>query len=179
MLFYFGMVQQKLRNGIFELNDGTVKLNNGIIELEDGSNELLNGVIELKDSSIELNNGSIKISDGIIQLLDGAIELHEGTLTLNNGTIALAEGTLEFRNKTANIDNDIKQIFKKKLKEITGGDFTPVSFVSKKNKNVTSVQFTIQTQGIKIPETNEAVIETTDRPDQPSFWERFLSLFGL
>jgi putative membrane protein len=177
LLFRDGTAE--LHNGIFELNDGTVKLNNGIIELEDGSNELLNGVIELKDSSIELNNGSIKISDGIIQLLDGAIELHEGTLTLNNGTIALAEGTLEFRNKTANIDNDIKQIFKKKLKEITGGDFTPVSFVSKKNKNVTSVQFTIQTQGIKIPETNEAVIETTDRPDQPSFWERFLSLFGL
>lgn len=164
----------KLRDGTIDLKEGIIELQEGVLELKDGTSKLVDGVIELEDGSIKLNDGMIELSDGIIKLLDGAIELHDGTVELHDGTVALAEGTLEFRNKTANIEKDVKDVIVDKIKEMMGGDFTPISFVSKKNTNIKSVQFVMQTPKIAIPEKEE-VLE--DDISKSNIWKRFLALF--
>lgn len=131
--------------------------------------------MKLKSGSVDLNNGVIDLSDGVIKLLDGAVELHDGTVELHDGVVTLAEGTLEFRDKTANIEKDMKTIIKDKIKEMMGGNFTPISFVSKKNTNVNLVQFVMQTQSIKKPEPGEDV--SGDEPAQ-NIWQRFIKLWG-
>lgn len=49
------------------------------------------------------------------------------------------------------------------------------SFVSEKNTNVESLQFVIKTEAIEKPEVVQTV---EDEPQQLSFWEKFLKLFG-
>ncbi|MDD2215724.1 MAG: hypothetical protein PHR60_05680 [Eubacteriales bacterium] len=165
----------KLRDGSISLNDGIIELYDGVVELKDGTTELLDGTIELNDGSIKLDDGMLELSDGIIKLFDGAIELYDGTLDLHDGTVSLAEGTFKFRNKTATIDQDIKDIIKKKIDEMMGGDFTPLSFASKKNENINSVQFIMQTQSIEKPEIEKPAKGKTEKMN---FWQRLLALFN-
>lgn len=165
-----------LRDGTIDLKDGVIKLHDGVVELSDGTSELLDGVIELEDGSIELNDGMIEMSDGIVKLLDGAVELHDGTVKLYDGNITLAEGTFEFRDKTATIEDDVKDIIKEKINEMMGGDFIPISFVSKKNTNVESVQFAMQTPSIVYPEVDK---ETEDKTPKLNIFQKLLKLFGF
>lgn len=166
----------ELLGGTIDLKDGVIKLHDGVVELSDGTSELLDGVIELEDGSIELNDGMIEMSDGIVKLLDGAVELHDGTVKLYDGNITLAEGTFEFRDKTATIEDDVKDIIKEKINEMMGGDFIPISFVSKKNTNVESVQFAMQTPSIVYPEVDK---ETEDKTPKLNIFQKLLKLFGF
>ncbi|MDX9888268.1 MAG: hypothetical protein RBS51_03270 [Anaerovoracaceae bacterium] len=167
---------RKLLAGTIDLKDGVIKLHDGVIELSDGTSKLLDGVIELEDGSIELNDGMVEMSDGIVKLLDGAVELHDGTVKLYDGNITLAEGTFEFRDKTATIEEDVKAIIKDKINEMMGGDFIPISFVSKKNTNVDSVQFAMQTASIEYSEVDKKV---DDVKPELNIFQRLLKLFGL
>ena len=54
--------------------------------------------------------------------------------------------------------------------------FDPVSFVDKRNTNVTAVQFVMLTDAIEKPEPEP--VEPEPKPE-PTIWERFLALFGL
>lgn len=165
----------KLVSGVISLRDGSMELHEGVVELEDGTSSLLDGVIELSDGTIKLHDGIVELSDGTMRLLDGAIELSDGTLELYDGTVTLSDGTFEFRDKTATIDTDIIDIIKEKIDEIMGGNLTPVSFVSEKNTNVTSVQFVMKTPDI---EELEIVTVKPEKTEKLTFWQRFLALFG-
>lgn len=165
-----------IRDGTIDLREGVLDLHEGVVELKDGTAKLADGVIDLEDGIIELNDGVIELSDGIITLLDGAVELHEGTVELYDGTVTLAEGTLEFRDKTATIEKDMKDMIKDKIKEMMGGNFNPISFVSEKNTNVTSVQFVMQTQSITKPVVEKNI---SDETPKRSIWQRLLALFGF
>ena len=55
-------------------------------------------------------------------------------------------------------------------------EFKPVSFVDKRNKNVTAVQFVMLTDAIEIPEPEP--VEPEPEPE-PTIWDRFLNLLGL
>ena len=59
---------------------------------------------------------------------------------------------------------------------MTGKNVETISFVSKQNTNIKSVQFVIQTDGIEIASSEET--ETLE-PKKLSFWQKFLKLFGL
>lgn len=171
-----GKGTRKLLGGTIDLKDGVIELHDGVIELSDGTSKLLDGVIELEDGSIKLNDGIIEMSDDIVKLLDGAVELHDGTVKLYDGNITMAEGTFEFRDKTATIEEDVKKIIKDKINEMMGGDFIPVSFVSKKNTNVESVQFAMQTTSIQYPESDK---KTDDKKPELNIFQKFLRLFRL
>ena len=54
-------------------------------------------------------------------------------------------------------------------------EFDPVSFVDKRNKNVTAVQFVLLTDAIEKPEAEPA--EPEPEPEL-TMWDRFLALFG-
>jgi len=167
---------RELRDGMIELRDGTVELHDGVLELKDGTSKLLEGTLELKKGSLELNDGMVELKDGVVKLLDGAIELHEGIVEFHDGTVTMAEGTLKFRDKTSNIEEDLKDIVKKKIDEMLGRNFKTTSFVSDKNTNVLSVQFVMQTESISIPEVEPDPAE----PDEAmTFFQRLLALFGF
>ena len=54
-------------------------------------------------------------------------------------------------------------------------EFDPVSFVDKRNTNVTAVQFVLLTDAIEKPEPEAAEPELQP---EPTMWDRFLALFG-
>ena len=79
----------------------------------------------------------------------------DGLTALSGGTGDLAEGTGEFREETGNIDEKMDDEIDKVLEKISGGEYTPVSFVSEKNSDIGLVQFVMKTDGITIPEPEE------------------------
>ncbi|MFR5703497.1 MAG: hypothetical protein ACLUD0_17630 [Eubacterium ramulus] len=61
----------------------------------------------------------------------------------------MEDGTAEFKDKTSDIDQQIEDEIDDMLDEISGNDYTPVSFVSADNKDIGLVQFAIRTDDIK------------------------------
>ncbi len=167
---------KEYKKGAAQVNDGAVELRDGSIRLKDGTAKLLDGSTELSDGIIEMENGTIELKDGILELLNGSVELHDGTVEFLDGAVTLAEGTLKFRDKTSNMDKEIKDIIKNRIDSILGGSFTPLSFVSEKNKDVISIQFAMHTEDIKIPEK-----ECPPPPPEKklSLLDRLLALFSL
>lgn len=169
-----GMGQYKM--GAEKVNDGAVELRNGTIELKEGTAKLLNGSVELGDGIINLKDGTLELRNGILELLDGSVELHDGTIEFLDGAVILAEGTLKFRDKTSNMDKEIKDIIKKKIDNILGGNFKPLSFVSERNKNITSVQFAMHTEDIRVSKEEYS----PPLPEKElSLLDRLLALFSL
>ena len=52
----------------------------------------------------------------------------------------MEDGTAEFKDKTSDIDQQIEDEIDDMLDEISGNDYTPVSFVSADNKDIGLVQ---------------------------------------
>jgi len=61
----------------------------------------------------------------------------------------MEDGTAEFKDKTSDIDQQIEDEIDDMLDEISGNDYTPLSFVSADNKDIGLVQFAIRTDDIK------------------------------
>ena len=78
--------------------------------------------------------------------------------------------------QTSGIGTGINEQIDELLSEITGGDDPLKSFVSEKNTGISSVQFILKTQPIKLPapESNYAA-----EPAKLTFWQKLLKLFGL
>ena len=68
---------------------------------------------------------------------------------MDDGTAELKDGTAEFKEKTSDIDDQIDEEIDDMLNEISGSDYTPVSFVSADNTDIGLVQFAIRTDDIK------------------------------
>lgn len=166
----------KLLNGVIGLKDGIVEFKDGAVELRDGVIELFNGIVVLHNGVIEMNDGAIEINDGIIELIDGVGELKDGTNDLYDGVAELKDGTGEFSSETESLDTKISDATKEEIDKMMGSDAPVKSFVSEKNGEISAVQFVIQTEGISIPEVKEADIGPEP---EPTFWQRFISLFGF
>jgi putative membrane protein len=128
------------------------------------------------DGTLELKDGAARLYDGTAELADGAIELKDGTAELHDGTIELRDGTFEFRDKTAGLDVKLTDKIRAAVKDVLGGDFNPVSFVSSKNTNVEAVQFVMKTPAIEKP---APIAPAPARPEKPSLWRKFIALFDF
>ena len=91
-----------------------------------------------------------------------------GWHSLCDGAQEMANGTGEFRAETADMDSQIDEEIDSLLDSIGGNMDNPVSFVSKKNTHVDSVQFVIQTEAIEIEQTDSP--QVPEKEDPP--WER-------
>lgn len=151
-----------LKEAVDSLNAGYVKLHGGLAAYLDGT------------SQIAAN--SAKLNAGYRELLQGYDELYHGLSKACTGANELAKGTAALKNGTGDMDAKIKEAVDQLMGSITGGDFTPVSFISSKNCNVESVQFVLQTD--EIPE-KAALPKVENGKVKLSFWKRFLALFGL
>lgn len=162
--------------GLLSYTQGVQNAANGSAELQSGLSVFSNGTNQFAEGTKNLYDGLALLQDGAGALADGSDELYNGTGDLKEGISELKDGTFEFRNKAATLTDDIKDKTGNAIDELLGGDFNVVSFVSKKNTNVESVQFVIKTPGIA---ADAAAEEPVVIPETLTFWEKLLHLFGL
>lgn len=164
----------ELAAGINLLVDNYETLDTGIGDYTDGVAQIAAGYSQVMDGVSSLAEGSKELLSGSGELYDGTIELYDGVVSLCDGAQKMAEGTGEFRTETANMNEQIDEKIDTLLESIGGSMDAPVSFVSEKNTNVESVQFVIQTEAIKVDESETVSVEEAE---QLSFWEKLLNLF--
>lgn len=124
--------------------------------------------MEIYDGAGTLYNGTGKLDEGVAKLLTGIAQLYDGSGKLKDGTAAMRE-------ETEGMDTQITDKVDELLESITGGDMEITSFVSKKNTDIESVQFVVQTDGILIEEVEQTEKEETE---DSNIWQKFLGLFG-
>ena len=166
--------------GFEELQKNDPALLEGTKTLSDSGKTLTAGADSLYSGIRKLNGGIGSFSSGLSSLNQGADSLNTNMGTLTNGleslekaTGELKEGTGKLREKTSNIDEQIETEIDDMLQEISGSDFEPVSFASKKNTEVGLVQFAIKTEGIKLPEIEEPEVEQK----KETIWDKIKELF--
>ena len=160
--------------GFDELNQGLKLYAGGVTQMCEGIFELDENIDELYDGVRDLADGTSELHDGVEELVDGTKELADGVAELADGVNELADGTGELREETATLDRDILDGIKKEFDKMMGKGKKILSFVSGKNGEVSTVQFVMQTEGIKIDDSGT-------QPDwtlpQLSFWDRLVALF--
>lgn len=155
----------ELKSGIDALVTEYAKLHSGIVDYTDGVKKLSDGFAEIADGAKELAKGGSDLADGAKELMDGAAEL--------------SDGTAELRKETEKIDStfsDDLDDLGKMVNSLSGDSGAVKSFVSAKNADISSVQFVIKTDAIKIPEPEEAAPEPEEKLN---LWQKLLRLFGL
>lgn len=141
----------------------------GIVEYTGAVSDAANGFEELKSGIDKLCGGTEALDEAVKEFGDAVGELH-------NGTSTLADGTAEFVDKTSGIDTEVRDEIDSMTSSITGSGSDTVSFTSKKNENVDSVQFVIKTAAIEKP----AAAVTAAVEEAPlTFWQKLLRLFGI
>jgi putative membrane protein len=113
---------------------------------------------------------------GISSYTSGVKKTAESYSAVNNGINELVKGTAELYSNTKGLDKQVQDKIDISLSDLKGGEFTPTSFVSDKNTNVTMVQFVMKTDGVQIP---SEVVDVVEQPKKLSFWEKLRALFGL
>lgn len=185
---------EDLRDGAESLRDGACELNSSLQAMGKGLGSLspiLLGAVEnaAKDGYISKEQAAAAkaMFDGLPLLLEGAGELaagadalacgtedlYDGVLKLKDGVTELSDGTLQLRDQSSDIDTQVDDKVDEMLDEYRSQEFTPVSFVSSKNTNITAVQFVIKTGDIKLPDVEPAPVE---EPGDGTFWERVRDL---
>ena len=127
------------------------------------------------DAGISDYTGAVaSLVAGCNELAGGMQGLVSGCNTLADGTKNLSDGTGELKDRTSNLEQELKDMIAKELDSKMGKDVKTVSFVSDKNKNVSNVQFVIQTEAIKLPEKEVPEERATEKLN---LWQKFLNLF--
>ena len=158
----------EIANGTSTLASGSSELVLGTKSLNSGTGELLSGISQFYDAAGTLKNGTESLDAGVEDLLKGAA-------VLNDGTSSLKTGTSQLNSKTSGMNTEISNKINSLLDSITGRDSKTVSFVSKKNTKVDSVQFVLKTPAIEIPET---AAQNVQKEEHLNFWQKLLRLFG-
>ncbi len=107
------------------------------------------------------------IAGGIHQMATGMGELYNGSEQINNGLKKLHASTKD-------IPRQIQEKINEYMTSYDKSDYKPISFVSEKNTNVSSVQFVIKTD--KIEKVQPEKVEEV-QPEKPSFWTKLKDLF--
>ncbi|SDK46709.1 hypothetical protein [Sediminibacillus albus] len=143
----------QLQDGISELASQYASFHSGLVEYTDGVNQL-------SSSYGEMHNGITGLAEGVGETANGVSDLHDGTNELEDAT--------------SNLPEEMKDEVNEMMDEYDKSDFNPVSFVSKKNEKINSVQFVLKTESIKQEEQKE-----TEEPveEDKGFWARLKNLF--
>lgn len=164
----------ELADGINQLVTAYEELDTGIGSYTDGVAQLAAGYSQIMTGVSSLAKGSKELVSGTGKLYDGTAALYDGVVTLCDGAAEMSEGTGEFRTETSDMDEQIDEQIDSILETIGGSMEDPVSFVSKKNTNVESVQFVIRTDAIETEEVEETEVETEK---ETSFEQKLKDLF--
>jgi X-X-X-Leu-X-X-Gly heptad repeat protein len=150
-------------------------------DLTSSLKQLSDGITTLSDQYKTFHNGLSGYTGGVSELASaydglnhGISELSEGTKELYSGVDKLQEGSNELANQTDDMPVQVEDTIEKLMADYDTSDYTPISFVSSKNKNVTSVQFVLKTDKI---EKEVLVDKETEQTEKENFWTRLKDLF--
>ena len=125
----------------------------------------------------------MQYTDGVKQLNEnygtlsaGISELAGGTSQLASGANRLSHGVAELDKATSDLPAQMRERMGELMEDYEFPEFNPISFVDKRNQNVTAVQFVLLTDAIEKPEPEAPAPEPEP---EPSIWDRFLDLFGF
>ncbi len=149
-------------NPLRELKNGMAELGENYHGFHAGLDDYMQGVQDLSTGYQEIEGGIASLAGGLREVSSGADELEAGTGELNEGV--------------KDLPNTIQEEMDRAEALYDTSDFEPVSFVSEKNPQVTSVQFVFRTPTIELPEEPPSEVEESE---ELSFWQKLLKLFGL
>ena len=172
---------KQLNDGAHDLAEGGAALADGARQIKGGSDELTGGITSLADHFKRMTQGSSQISWGLQQLSNGLAGYRDGVASYVNGVSQagagsrqLADGTNQLQQETDGLDDKFRETMDEMTKDLLPKEFDPVSFVSKKNKNIEVVQFVMMGPAINLPAENGS-----DEPISQSktIWDRIIDLF--
>lgn len=143
-------------------------------QLTEGSRSLLSGHKELVTGAESLSSGMNRYASGVEEYAAGVATFQRGMLTLANGGNDLASGMHTLKRETGGMDEKMQTQIDDVMNEFMPKDFKPVSFASKKNPEVASVQFVYMTEGLKMKKPAEEAV-TVEKPK--SILDKILDLF--
>ncbi|WP_078382071.1 hypothetical protein [Sutcliffiella halmapala] len=146
----------------------------GLSELQKGIEALSSNYGAFHSGLVSYTGGVSELSSSYAQLHSGIVQLTDGTSELNKGVGELQDGTEELYQETKDLPNQMQEEINKMIQEYDKSDFQPVSFVSPKNENISSVQFVIKTESIK---KTEKQTKKAEPEKKKSFWELLKALF--
>jgi putative membrane protein len=167
----------KFNTAISELSTAAKALSEGYAQIHTGIESLnmsINGLSELSAAINTLASQYMQLNNGIIEYTIGYSKIVSGYNEVYSGVVEITNGTAELRDNTKDLDKDINDKVDSALSEFQGGDFTPISFVSPKNTNISAVQFVMKTDDIQLP---QQVIQIDEQSKKLSFWEKLVALF--
>lgn len=164
-----------LQTGINTLVENYRKLDNGITEYTAGVAKLQKGYQEIVKGSAKAVSGTKELYTGTNRMAKGTNALAQSLTTLSDGTSELADKSREFYEKTDGIEDEMNETIDDKIAEYTGKDIACTSFVSDKNKEVTSVLFVLQT-----PKIEKEEVETVEvsKETKQTMLDKFKNLFS-
>lgn len=145
---------------LFQLSEGLQVLSDNYAAFHENLSAYTSGVTSVSSNYSAINSGLSGLSNGISDLNNGIGDLYDGTAELSNATVSLPE----------QLNDEVKNM----LMGYDKSDFQPVSFVSPKNTDTTSVQFIFITDKI---EKAAQVSQEPETVQAETFWTRFLALF--
>ena len=138
------------------------------------------GLTELSANYSQFHQGLDGYMSAVKTLSGGYGEVHKGLQSLkggigqlDSGAKELSSGTGELNEAVADLPNEVQSQIDELTKDYEKPDFTPVSFVSDKNANVSTVQFVLKTGAIELPESVQTVAA---EPVKLTFWQKFACL---
>ncbi|MDR1692330.1 MAG: hypothetical protein LBR72_03140 [Oscillospiraceae bacterium] len=153
-----------------ELTGQFSRLAEAVSGIDHGIKGLADGAGQLSESASLL--ASMAAADPV---LGGALaELAGGIESLQQGLAELSEGSGALAAETGALPERIADEVESLMSGFTGGEFTPVSFLSEKNEKIQFVQFVFQTEGIAKPQEKAP---DQDSAEDESFWDRLMNLF--
>ncbi|WP_102029102.1 hypothetical protein [Salirhabdus sp. Marseille-P4669] len=185
----FGKVVGSIDDVIVALNEMISNLDamaTELSELNDTSGaedfvQLQKGIAAIASNYDAFHAGLVKYTGGVSQLSDSYSELHTGISDLTGGTAELASGvgelhsgTTELEESTRDMPGEMHEEIDKMMAEYDKSDFEPVSFVSKENEKINSVQFVLKTDSIQYEEPD---ITEEPREEDKGFFDKLFDLF--
>lgn len=163
-----------LSDGAASVSDGSRAVAEGNAQMTSGIRQLDAGTAVLSDGIYSLYSGADALASGVNELYDGIGELSDGVGELSDGVDDLKDGTEEFKDKVKDMDSDIDDAIDDIVNEISGADYTPVSFASSDNEDIGLVQFAMKTQTISVEDEETAEEEDTT---EKTFFQKLKDLF--
>ncbi|MDR0888571.1 MAG: hypothetical protein LBM21_01595 [Coriobacteriales bacterium] len=122
---------------------------------------------------------SADIQGQMSQLSSGLSQLAGQYGTFDTGMQQFASGMSTLNTQTSAMPQQVTDEINSMMSSFTGSGFTPVSFESSQNPNVSLVQFVLTTPDIKAPSNDDSSTSSSssDDDDNQSFLDRLFALF--
>lgn len=141
-----------LAEGIHALYENYSILDTCIREYTAGTSALIEGYNIAAKNLTLLSLGSQQLAYYTEAMAEGSDTLYQYTLQLADGTFTLAQGAAAFHNNTTGMNKAVNEKINTMIDTLTGDTGETSSFISNKNTSVTTLQFVISGESIKLPE---------------------------